>query len=244
MSNYDTELLKYWTDKDGNRVYGNPKKFNKSLQYLMSYNPEDVVSKRGIRIRKIFFPILSKIFPLTSKSKLKIIKSYDPFGNEIKVPKDKKIIFVPNHGFKDDIALSLMTAKYHTYSVFASIPDFFYTIDGYALNLFGVFLMDRRDKESKASILPKLDYAFENGLKRVLILPEGVWSKSPNELVLNIWKGAYIAAQKNDTLLMPISLLNKDMKIDGDVSKGKKGVCYYVLGEPIDPKIIYFKAIS
>ena len=235
MSNYDTDLLKYWTDKDGNKVYGNPKKFNKNLQYLMSYNPEDVVSKRGIRIREICYPVLSKIFPLTSKSKLKIIRSYDEYGNRITVPKDKKVIFVPNHGFRDDIALSLMTAKYPTYSVFASIPDFFYSIDGYALNLFGVFLMDRRDKESKASIIPKVNYAFDLGLKRLLILPEGVWAKSPNELVLKLWKGAYLLAQRNNALLMPISLLNKDMKIDGDVGKGKKGVCYSILGEPIDP---------
>ena len=48
------ENLKYWIDKDGNKVYGNPKKYNKSLEYLISDNPEDVVSKHGIRIRKIF----------------------------------------------------------------------------------------------------------------------------------------------------------------------------------------------
>lgn len=234
MSNYDVERLKYWTDKDGNRVYGNPKKFNKSLQYLMSYNPEDVISKKGIKIREVFYPVLSKVFPLTSKNKFKVIKSYDSNGKRIKVPKDKKIIFVANHGFKDDIALSLMTAKYPTYTVFASIPDFFYTIDGYALNLFGTFLMDRRDKLSKASIEPKIDYAFSLGLKRVLFFIEGVWSKSPNELLLKTWKGAYLFAKKNDALLMPITLLNKDMKIDGDLD-GKKGICYSVLGEPVDP---------
>ena len=51
--NYDVENLKHWIDRDGNIVYGNPKNYNKSLEYLMSYNPKDVVSKKGIRIRKI-----------------------------------------------------------------------------------------------------------------------------------------------------------------------------------------------
>ncbi len=233
---FDYDLLKYWTDKDGNRVYGNPKKYNKSLEYLMSYDPKKVVSKRGIRIRKIFHPVFNRIIPLTSKSKLKVIKTYNSSGERIKVPKDRRIIFVPNHGFKDDIALTLKTAKHHAYMVFASIPDFFYTIDGYALWMNGVFMADRRDKMSKGTLLDKVDYAFDLGLKRVVICPEGVWNKSPNELVLHYWKGAYLAAKKNDALLMPISLLNKDMKIDGDVGKGKRGVCYSMLGEPIDPK--------
>ena len=234
--NYDVENLKHWIDRDGNTVYGNPKKYNKSLEYLMSYKPEDVVSKKGIRIREIFHPVFVKLLPVTSVNKLKIVKNHDALGNRIKVPKDKKIIFVPNHGFKDDVALSIMTAKYHSYVVFASLPDFYYTTDGYALWANGVFTMDRRDQESKESLLPKLDYAFENGLKRVIIFPEGVWCKDPNQLVLHLWKGAYLAAKKNDALLMPISLLNKDMHIDGDVAKHKKGICYSTLGEPIDPK--------
>ena len=28
--------LEYWIDKDGNKVYGNPKKYNKSLEYLIN----------------------------------------------------------------------------------------------------------------------------------------------------------------------------------------------------------------
>ena len=242
--NYDVENLKHWIDKDGNVVYGNPKRYNKHLEYLMSYNPEDVVSKSGIKIREIFYPILSKILPLTSKSKLKVIPSYDKFGSKIIVPKDKRIVFVPNHGFKDDIALSLLSAKYHSYFVFASIPDFFYTIDGYALNLFGTFLIDRRDKMSKESLQAKVKYAFDNGLKRLVICPEGVRAKSPNELVINMWKGAYLIAKENNALLMPISLLNKDMKIDGDVRKGKKGICYSVLGEAIDPSKLSWEEIE
>lgn len=225
------ENLKYWIDKDGNKVYGNPKKYNKPLEYLMSNNPEDIISKKGIRIRKIIHPVFVKLLPLTSKNKLKIVKDSEYSG---KIPKDKKIIFVANHGFKDDVALTLMSAKYHAYPVFASIPDFFYTIDGYALWANGVILMDRKDKESKNAVLPKINYAFSQGLKRVIIFPEGVWNKNPNEMVLDLWKGAVLAAKANDALVVPISNLNKDMKIDNDVSKGKKGICYSSIGKPID----------
>lgn len=224
------ENLKYWIDKDGNKVYGNPRKYNKPLEYLISDNPEDVISKHGIRIRKIFHPAFTKVLPLTSKNKLKIVK--DGFG-EYEIPKDKKIIFVASHGFKDDVALSLMAAKFHAYMVFASIPDFFYTIDGYALWANGVFLMDRKDDKSRKALLPKIKYGFEQGLKRIIICPEGVWNKDSNEIILDLWKGAYLAAKENDALIVPISLLNKDMDIDNDRENGK-GVCYATVGNPID----------
>ena len=241
---FDYDLLKYWTDKDGNRVYGNPKKYNKSLEYLMSYDPKKTVSRRGIKIRELFHPVFNRIVPLTSKSKLKVIKTYNSMGERIKVPKDRRVIFVPNHGFKDDIALTLKTAKHHAYMVFASIPDFFYTIDGYALWMNGVFMADRRDKMSKASLPDKVHYAFSLGLKRLVVCIEGVWSKSPNELVLHFWKGAYEMAKRDDALLMPISLLNKDMKIDGDVGPFKKGRCYSKLGEPIDPRNMTWEEVE
>lgn len=224
------ENLKYWIDKDGNKVYGNPKKYNKSLEYLISDDPEDVVSKHGIRIRKIFHPAFVKLLPLTSKNKLKIVK--DGFG-EYKIPKDKKLIFVPTHGFKDDVALSLMAAKYHAYMVFASIPDFFYTIDGFALWANGVFLMDRKDEDSKKALLSKVKHAFDLGLKRVVMFPEGVWNKDPNEIVLDLWRGAYVIAKENDALIVPISMLNKDMRLDGD-AENKKGICYASVSNPID----------
>lgn len=223
--------LEYWIDKEGNKVYGNPKKYNKSLEYLISDNPEDVISKRGIKLRKMFHPIFVKLLPLTSQNKLKIVK--DGFG-EYEIPKDKKIIYVASHGFKDDIALSLMAAKYHAYMVFASIPDFFYTIDGYALWANGVFLMDRKDEASKKALLSKVKYGFEQGLKRVIICPEGVWNKDPNEVILDLWKGSYLAAKENDALIVPISLLNKDMRLDGDRPNNKKGTCYATVGNPID----------
>lgn len=225
----DIKNLKCWIDKDGNTVYGNEKKYNKLLEYLISTNPEDTISKRGIKLRKLFHPLYIKALPLTSKNKFEIL-------NREELPKDRKVVFIANHGFRDDIALSMITAKdRHSYFVFASIPDFFFSLDGYALWANGIFLMDRRDKESKAALLPKVDYAFKNGLDSVIICPEGVWNKDPNEMILDLWKGAYEIAKKHNALIVPISNYNRDMKIDGDVYKGKKGICYSTMGKPIEP---------
>ncbi|HIU39831.1 MAG TPA: hypothetical protein IAB68_00825 [Candidatus Aphodocola excrementigallinarum] len=46
------EHLEYWYDKDGNKVYGDKKKFNKCLVYLMDNDPKKVMSKTGLEIRK------------------------------------------------------------------------------------------------------------------------------------------------------------------------------------------------
>ena len=143
------ENLEYWHDKDGNKVYGDKKKYNKCLEYLISDNPDDVISKHGIRIRKIFHPTFVKLLPLTTKNKLKVER-------RSKIPKGRPIIFVASHGFRDDIALSLKTIKKHAYLVYASIPDFYYSIDGLALWANGVYLMDRKDKDSKAALIPKV----------------------------------------------------------------------------------------
>ncbi|MDD6878884.1 MAG: 1-acyl-sn-glycerol-3-phosphate acyltransferase [bacterium] len=231
------ENLKYWIDKDGNKVWGSSKYYNKSLEYLIKNNPEDVISKNGIDRRKLFHKLFLKILPLTSKNKFVILDNSVIDRNEFEIvtdddiPKDRKVVYVCTHGFKDDIALALATIKRHAYIAFASIPDFYYTIDGYALWANGVFVMDRKDSESKKALLSKVNYAFKNGLNSILIYTEGVWNKDPNELILKQWKGAYCIAKENDALIVPIVTLNKDMKIDND-----EGICYSMMGKPIDSR--------
>lgn len=218
------ENLKYWYDKDGNKVCGKKRSYNKCFEYLMSNNPKEVISKKGITIRKIFHPLFIKLLPITTKNKLKVVKKSP-------IPRDRKIIFVSTHGFRDDIAIGLKAAEKHSYLVYASLPDFYYSIDGLALWANGVYIMDRKDRESRKALLDKIHYGFSLGVKSVLIYPEGVWNKDPNEVVLNLWSGAYKAAIKDDALIIPIVSLNKDMDIDKD----KRKACYASRGEAIDP---------
>jgi len=221
------ENLKYWYDKDGNKVFGevNGKKqhYNKCFEYLMSNNPEDVLSKRGIKIRRIFHPIFTKLLPLTTKNKLKVVR-------RAPIPKDRPVIFALSHGFRDDIAVGLKTIKKHAYLAYASLPDFYYSIDGLALWANGVYIMDRKDKESKKALIPKIIKAHELGQNYHAICVEGVWNKDPNELILELWKGFYLASREIGALVMPVVMLNKDMDIDNDKNK----TCYSSLGEAVD----------
>ncbi len=189
------------------------KHYNKRLEYLLSNNPEEVLSIPGVKIRKLFNPLFRTLLPLTTKNKLIVER-------KARFPKKKKIIFVGTHGFRDDIALTLKTTGTHAYLLFASLPDFFYSIDGYALNIQGVLLMNRKDPASRKAAGPKIDRAIDL-VSRVVILSEGVWNKSPNLLVLKLFPGAYDEAVKKDALILPIATI-----IEGNKCYSKAGDAY------------------
>lgn len=215
--------LKYWYGPSGEIINGDSSKYNKKLEYLLDNDPDKVISKGGVLARKIIHPIFSKMLPLTTKNKLVVVRRSC-------IPKDKPVIFVPTHGFRDDIALSLKTVGEHSYLVYASLPDFYYSIDGLALWANGVYMMNRYDKKSKQAIIGKIKKGMELGVNRVILCPEGVWNKDPNLLVLNLWPGIYRICKETGAVVMPIGLIHKDMDIDNDKDK----TCYSILGEAID----------
>lgn len=229
------EHLEYWYDKDGNKVYGDPAKFNKNLVYLMDNDPKKVVSPVGLRFRKLISPLCRMAMPLTTKNKFKIVKPYEldhdmstlslkekiHLHKQYKIPKGRPVVFAATHGFRDDIALTIKAAGKHAYVLYGSIPDFFYSIDGKALWLVGTVLADRKDHESTAASLPKMERVLDLGGK-VIIYPEGVWNKSPNKLVLDLYSGAYRLAKKKNGIVVPISTIQVD------------NTCYAVRHAPFD----------
>ena len=48
------------------------RRYNKLLEYQLSNNPDDVLSKYGVILRKIFNPIFRRLVPLTTKNKFHI----------------------------------------------------------------------------------------------------------------------------------------------------------------------------
>lgn len=214
------EHLVCWYDKDGNKVYGDPAKFNKSLVYLMDNDPKKVVSPVGLRLRKLISPLCRMAMPLTTKNKFKIVKPYEldhdmstlslkekiHLHKQYKIPKGRPVIFAATHGFRDDIALTIKAAGKHAYVLYGSIPDFFYSIDGKALWLVGTVLADRKDHESTAASLPKMERVLDLGGK-VIIYPEGVWNKSPVQLMLDLYDGTYRLAKKKNGIVVPISTI-------------------------------------
>lgn len=191
------ENLEYWYDENGNKVYGNKKHYNKKLEYLLSDNPEEVISYSGLKVRKIINPVFRNVVQFTTKNTFYIEK-------DSTLPKDRPIIFASTHGFRDDVALAIKAAGTHSYLLYGSIPDFYYSIDGIALWANGTVIVDRKDKNSRASSIDKMSRVIELG-GNILMFPEGVWNKSENKLVLNLFPGIYRLAKKNNAIIVPIA---------------------------------------
>lgn len=188
--------------------------YNKCFEYLLSNDPDDVISKSGILVRKAINPIYRKVIPFSTKNELIVERKED-------VPKDKKIIYSATHGFRDDIVLTLKTIDAPVYLLYGSLLDFYYSIDGLALWLNGTIIVDRKDKKSRAAAILKMERALELG-SNLLIYPEGVWNKEQSLIVQKLYTGIYDVTEKEEALVVPIATIQEGNK------------CYSIQGSAYD----------
>ena len=143
---------------------------------------------------------------------------------------DEPVIFVSNHGFRDDILGTVLAAGRHAYVMFGSVPQFYNTIDGPLLQSNGVILVDRKVKENKKSSMEKAKMVLKNGCS-LIVFPEGVWNKSPNRLTLPLWRGVYVLAKETGAKIVPIVHYIKDPTM---ILPKKDNPFHTVIDNPID----------
>lgn len=178
----------------------------KLLRPLLSCNPDRMISKASIRIRRILHPVLLKLLPLfleykqvfESKNALLGIDAPDA---PVKLT-NEPVIWCPNHGFKDDVAASIGSVR-HSYILFGSFPMFFNTLDGVGAYVNGVVMCNRKIKASKLASMEASKRLLKTGMD-MLIFPEGVWNKTPDKLMLNFWPGAYRLAKETGCKIVPV----------------------------------------
>lgn len=182
---------------------------------MLNDNPQKVLSKKGIKIRKFLSPLVrAVIVPLSSKNKLHIERKAE-------LPKDKPIIFASTHGFRDDIAFAIKAIGVPSYILLGSLMVFFHSFDGVGLWLNGTILVDRKDKKSRAASKDKMIYALKNGTN-LLMYPEGVWNKTENLIVQKLFPGIYDVAKETGAIVVPIA------------SVEEKGVVHCIIDEPFN----------
>lgn len=199
---------------------------NKKLGYLLSNDPLDTVSKKGVEIRKKIRPLLLFLLKLSNKQKLTVEKCYFNADYE-----KRPVVYVCSHGFKDDCQNMLISAKPDGYLIFGNIDLFFNTFDGTIAWAYGSQLINRFDKASRQAMYGKMDRLFECGTG-VIIFPEATWNMSPNKPMLGLHWGFYDAAIKNNAVIVPI-LTHK---------VGNR--CYSRILPKIDPKEVWKKEIN
>lgn len=211
-----------------------------SLDYLLDADPEKTISPKGIAIRQKTHFILEKLSPLflqnpqvfEDKEYLMDQNKEKTIGfkskNNITLP-DEPVIWVANHGFKDDILATTIAAKRHAYILLASLPQIYSTFDGVTAWLNGAIISNRKILESRHNTLDKCRKVLENG-SDVIIFMEGVWNKTPEKLVLDLFPGAFRLAKETGYKIVPITHYIKDPA----GVKDKNNKIHTVIDNPID----------
>lgn len=203
------------------------------LSYLLENDPDKVLSKKGIEIRKKLNYLIKKLGPSFLKSpqvienRKKLLDHNSKEQDDEITLTDKPVIWVGNHSFKDDTLASILASKRNAYILFGSLPQFYNTFDGITAWLNGVVMTNRKHKESKKASVEKAKRAIELG-SDLFIFPEGVWNKTPNKLLLDFWPGIYKIAKETNTEVIPIVHYIEDQS-----RFGKNNVIHTVIDDPI-----------
>lgn len=144
------------------------------LSFLLNEEPSKALSLKGIKIRKIFSPLLRFIYGFQSEYKF-VMDSKEPLDKS-----KKNHIFIVNHRQGDDMVLSAKAIGQSGYFVFGNkilaLESF---SNGYGLWAHGMILLDRENKQNRKFCYDKMKYIIENG-GNIIIFPEGYWNLSDN----------------------------------------------------------------
>lgn len=176
------------------------------LSHLLSCDPDKMVSRTSIFIRKCIYPILKLLLPLFLEYKQVLESKNVLLGIDAPdVPvelSNETLIWCPNHRFKDDVAASIRVTR-HAYILFGSFPMFFNTFDGIGAYINGVVMCNRKIKASKVASMEAAKRVLSMGMD-MLIFPEGVWNKTPEKMLLDFWPGAYRLAIESGSKIVPV----------------------------------------
>lgn len=169
-------------------------------------------------IRKFFRPLFRSCLYLQRKVNGFSVEML----NNIKVPKGRSIIFALTHIGKWDFEIVNEQIREQSFVVAADFIHMHGTISGFFMNLNGVIYVDEKDRKDKANTKELMISLLQSG-KNIMILPEGTWNLSENEIIRDIAYGTADAAISADAVIVPIAI----------EQYGKHFVICQ--GEPLDP---------
>lgn len=176
------------------------------LLHLLSCDPDKMVSKTSIFVRRCLHPLLILLLPLFLEYKQVFESKNALLGIDVPdTPMElskETLIWCPNHRFKDDVAASLRSTR-HAYILFGSLPMFFNTFDGIGAYINGVVMCNRKVKASKIASIEAAKRVLSMGMD-MLVFPEGVWNKTPEKMFLDFWPGAYRLAIESGSKIVPV----------------------------------------
>lgn len=137
---------------------------------MLAADPEVAVPISGIRWRKKVHSIIkmveSAFLPcqqiFENRNLLRSPEQSPTPDSGIMLP-DEPVIWMPNHGFRDDPFASVLAAQRHAYMVFGSLLQFYNTVDGITSWLNGLIMINRKVARSRKSSVAKADQVLQRG---------------------------------------------------------------------------------
>lgn len=185
------------------------------VDFLKKDSVEETISIAGIRVRKIFAPILRTAYRTQTEYKIVI-------GHRAKLKRTRKgKIFVINHRQGDDIVIGANVVNQSAYFVFGNQYLSLDTTNGLGLWAYGMILLNRDVKINRRATYQKMKYVIEHG-GNIIIYPEGYWNlddngeaderheadahNSENWLIQDFNIGAFRLAQETGCEIVPVVL--------------------------------------
>jgi 1-acyl-sn-glycerol-3-phosphate acyltransferase len=206
-----------------------------SIEYLLSNKVNKTLSKHGIIIRKIFSPIIRKVYSTQTEYKL-IVDSREDIPRNV-----KSAIFIINHRQADDIVLAAQVINRSAYIVFGNSTLMLETTNGLGLWVNGVYILDRNDKDSRKATSDKMRYTLKRKCDNA-VYAEGYWNlndngladeihgaddhNSENWLIQDLNIGAFKIAQEMGVPVIPV-ILHYD-EVGEKRCYGSRGKPFYI----------------
>ena len=190
---------------------------NKRFLYMLDNDPDVSIRKEDIEFRRKFYKIL-KLLGSSLLGCSHVIENRDEFADGVDESiynnsnDSRPVIYVANHGFRDDALATVLAANRHAYIYWGSLPLFYNTFDGLASSLVGEVVMNRKSKSSKLASIDKSIRVLEYGTD-LIIFPEGGWNKTSEKLILDLWRGVYLISKAGNYDVVPITHYVRDPEI-------------------------------
>lgn len=234
-SKYSNVLTEY-KDIVGDNLIPSKKFFLHNLKhysYMLDTSVDNTVRKSYLNMNKYFtYPVIKALGSnfLMSKHVFEdrnVLLGKSGKDTGITLP-NEPVIWTPNHHFKDDVLASILATKRPACMLFASIPHFYNSFDGILAYYVGVIILNRKSKESRKVVMDKMKKVLSYN-RDLMAWPEGVWNKTPNKLMLNLWPGFYRVAKETGVSCVPMVHYISDT-----TQKDKSALIHTVIDNPID----------
>lgn len=214
----------------------------KKFGYLLNNDPNNLLSKKEIEFRRFINEKIIKKYGANFLTNVQVFENRNTLKDPNDLREDKGIIlpnepviWCPNHGFKDDPLATVLACQRLSYLTFASLPEFYNSINGITAYLNGVVMFNRKSKNSRNSLIERCVNVLNNGVDLTLY-PEGILNKSMNELILNLWPGIYKISKESGAKIVPIIHYLRDMGLKENVDKknpNQNDIIHTVVDDPI-----------